>query len=79
MRQSFAAMETEPQIQDRIRAVYCFDGPGFREDIYRKEGYLRIEKKIIKMVPQDSFVGMLLHTAGSYQGCGKFRERCAAT
>lgn len=32
----FAAMETEPQIQDRIRAVYCFDGPGFREDIYRK-------------------------------------------
>ena len=44
----FAAMETEPQIQDRIRAVYCFDGPGFREDIYRKEGYLRIEKKIIK-------------------------------
>ena len=63
----FAAMETEPQIQDRIRAVYCFDGPGFREDIYRKEGYLRIEKKIIKMVPQDSFVGMLLHTAGSYQ------------
>ena len=63
----FAAMETEPQIQDRIRAVYCFDGPGFREDIYRKESYLRIEKKIIKMVPQDSFVGMLLHTAGSYQ------------
>lgn len=60
-------METEPQIQDRIRAVYCFDGPGFREDIYRKESYLRIEKKIIKMVPQDSFVGMLLHTAGSYQ------------
>ena len=62
----FAAMETEPQIQDRIRAVYCFDGPGFREDIYRKKVILDRKED-----HQNGSAGFLCGHASAY--CGSYQ------
>ena len=62
----YAAMESEADIRKRIWRVYCFDGPGFREDIYQREGYLDIQKRIVKIVPEASFVGMLLQNKSNY-------------
>lgn len=63
----FAAMEAEHVVQQRITAVYSFDGPGFRDDVYEKPGYRNIEDKIIKMVPEASLIGMLLLNKCSYR------------
>jgi len=63
----YAAMECEPEIRSHITQVYCFDGPGFRDDIYKKTGYLEIKDRIIKLVPEASIIGMILQTRKNYQ------------
>ena len=60
----YAACCAEAEIQDRILAVYSYDGPGFQESFMTSDGYLRMESRIITYVPQRSIVGMLLNTAG---------------
>lgn len=63
----FTAMNCPPLLQDRLKAVYCFDGPGFMDDIYRTLGYIHISHKIIKIVPEHSLVGMLLQNKPNYK------------
>lgn len=48
------------EIQDRIEAVYNYDGPGFDSKVLSEPGYQRICQKIQTFVPQSSVVGMLL-------------------
>lgn len=47
--------------QERIEAVYNFDGPGFFDDILQKEDYRRVCARIKTYIPQFSVVGMLLN------------------
>ena len=47
-------------IQERIDAVYNYDGPGFFEDVLQSDGYRGICGKIHTFIPQFSVVGMLL-------------------
>lgn len=63
----FAAMEADEEVQKRITAVYSFDGPGFRDDVYELAGFKRIEKKIVKIVPEASLIGMLLLNKCDYR------------
>ena len=49
-----------PAVQERIDAVYNYDGPGFYDDVLETEGYRRISGRIHTYVPQFSVVGMLL-------------------
>ncbi len=46
--------------QERIEAVFNFDGPGFFDNILESPGYRRVCPKIRTFVPQFSVVGMLL-------------------
>ena len=46
--------------QDRIAEVYSNDGPGFREEIVRQEGFQRILPRVRKIVPDSSVIGLLL-------------------
>lgn len=48
------------EIQERIDAVYNYDGPGFFEDVLQSGGYRGICGKIHTFIPQFSVVGMLL-------------------
>lgn len=57
---AYAAALCGDEIQNRIRAVYDYDGPGFVESVLQEEGYHRIKDKIYTFVPQASLVGMLL-------------------
>ncbi len=56
----YAAAMAEEALQERIEAVYNFDGPGFIGDFFEREGYLRIRPKLRSVLPQYSMVGVLL-------------------
>jgi hypothetical protein len=57
---SYAAAFCAPPVQERIRGVYNYDGPGFDESVLKEEGFKRICKRVYTYVPQGSVVGMLL-------------------
>jgi len=62
----YAATYVSPQVQDRLLQVYSHDGPGFKDEIFNSEEFLRIENKIHKTVPKSSVVGMLLQNQEQY-------------
>lgn len=63
----YAAMNAAPRLQKRIVEVYSHDGPGFRPEILASADFDRIAGKIRKIVPQSSFIGMLLQSQEQYQ------------
>ena len=56
-----SAMEVPESYQYKIKYVYNFDGPGFREKEYHTEKYERLSHKLINIVPTNSVVGILLN------------------
>lgn len=62
----YAAAFCGQEIQDRIDAVYNYDGPGFDGKVLAEPGYQRIRQKVQTFVPQSSVVGMLLGHEESY-------------
>ena len=56
----YAAAHADPAIQERIRTVYCFDGPGLDDATMASQGYARIAPRIRSYLPQSSVIGMLL-------------------
>ena len=56
------AMESSLNIQNRIQAIYDFDGPGMREQEFLSQKYQLIKNKIKKYVPNHSIVGMLMYS-----------------
>lgn len=56
----------EPEIQERIVAVYNNDGPGFLEDVFESAGYRAICQKIRTFIPQTSLFGMMLEHAEQF-------------
>jgi|GEM_PF-472760 len=46
-------------VQDRIRSVVNFDGPGFSEGFYKTDGFKRIKERVYSVIPQLSIVGRL--------------------
>lgn len=56
----YAASRCPGDIQDRIRAVYNNDGPGFTSSLMGDPGYKAMVPRIHSIVPQSSVVGLLL-------------------
>lgn len=56
----YASAFCSAPVQERILAVYNYDGPGFDETILRRDGYRAICGRVHTFVPQSSVVGMLL-------------------
>ncbi len=63
----YASMNCKKEIQDRITAIFCHDGPGFRPEVKEKCGYDGIENKILRTIPHSSLVGMILDSECSYR------------
>ena len=63
----YASMQSPKRLQNRICAIYSHDGPGFRDNIFSSEGYLRIRERIRKTLPQSSLVGMLLEHQENFE------------
>lgn len=62
----YAAMTCNENIKHRIGKIYNMDGPGFRPDFMEKLDYDGIKDKILKIVPNESFVGLLMETKEDY-------------
>ena len=62
----FSAAKCEKNIQDRIVKVYSNDGPGFSEEFFEAEGFQAINSRVLKIIPQASFVGMLFDKEENY-------------
>ena len=58
----YAASQTVPDIAERIKNIYSFDGPGFgfNKEILETSQFRFIQQKIEKYIPQTSIVGRLL-------------------
>ncbi len=56
----YAASKCTSEVQARISRVYNNDGPGFSKEFFESEGYLNIKQKVLKLIPQESVVGLLL-------------------
>ena len=62
----YAAISVSPEIQARIRGVWCHDGPGFRDAWLKDPRYLNVKAKIKTLVPEASIVGFLLEHEEDY-------------
>ena len=56
----YAAAKCKDEYRDRIVCVYDNDGPGFDESFLSDDGYLSVKERIRDIVPEESFVGLLL-------------------
>lgn len=54
------------EIQNRIKAIYNFDGPGFNDEFLQSEGFGRIWDRVFTYVPQSSVIGMLFGNDCNY-------------
>ena len=56
----FAAIHASDYIQEKIEAVYNYDGPGIRKDLADQDtGSVQVLEKIHSFVPQESIIGRL--------------------
>lgn len=60
----YAAAMCPLEVQEKIIRVYNHDGPGFRETVLGREGYLNILPRMQTFLPQFSVVGMLMEQQG---------------
>lgn len=63
----YAAINADPKVQARIERVYDFDGPGFKPSVFAGEEYANLQNRIVKIVPVDSIVGMLMESHEDYR------------
>ena len=63
----YASMYCLSQIQKNIAGIYCMDGPGFRPEVLDSERFDLIKDKIIKILPESSFVGLIFENQIQYE------------
>ncbi len=56
----YAGALCEEEVQNRIVKIYNNDGPGFRQDFLESPELLKVQQRIVRIVPEHSVVGMLL-------------------
>ena len=62
----YGSMNAFTDIQNRIKRIYSFDGPGFRPEIFSTERYDKIAERIEKYIPRYALVGMILESHEDY-------------
>ena len=63
----YSGVMCSDDIKERIPEILCFDNPGFTEEFINSEEYLESESKIVRFVPEESMIGMILSNRGSYR------------
>ena len=63
----YASVMCSPKAKEKIVEIQSFDSPGFSEEFVESKNYIETEHKIIKFLPEDSIVGMLLTDTASYR------------
>ena len=57
----YSAAHTKPEIRNRIREIYSFDGPGLDDETIGSESYRDIKPLIRSFVPTGSVIGLLMN------------------
>lgn len=70
----YAAVKAPAELQQRIRRIYSFDGPGFRKEFYEKQGFVCVQERFCKIVPEESLVGMLFANYQQYRIVESYRS-----
>lgn len=73
----YAASTVSENIQNRIRRVYSFDGVGFRQNFYDREGFKKISDRCCKIIPAQSLIGMLFSNQQNYRVVQSYRSGLA--
>lgn len=60
----YAAAFGNKSIQDNILEIYSNDGPGFTADVVRSKSVKAIAGKVVRIIPEDSVVGLLMEPVG---------------
>ena len=63
----YSSVMGSAKAKEKIIEVQGFDSPGFTEDFLTSQEYLQMENKIVKFVPEESMIGMLLNNTDSYR------------
>lgn len=58
----YATMKQTSKINKRIVSSYNLDGPDFREEVTASIEYVSLIPKAVKIVPEESIIGMILQT-----------------
>lgn len=56
----YASSFCDRAVQDSLSVVYSYDGPGFRDEFLRSDGYVRVLSRIRHVLPESSFFGVLM-------------------
>lgn len=54
----YASTNIESEIQKEIVRIYSLDGSGFPDEVFESQEYKNISKKIIKIVPKNTLLGI---------------------
>lgn len=60
----YSFLNSDDEIKKRIKRVYNFDGPAFKNDTYDYDKY---KKKLMKFVPNDDVVGVLFEKSNNFE------------
>ncbi len=60
----YASAKCSEDIRNRILKIYSNDGPGFMSQIVKSKEIKAIESKIVRILPEESVVGLLMEPVG---------------
>lgn len=63
---AYSAIYAGINVQSRVEACYSHDGPGFKDPLNTHLGFLRVQQRLHKTIPQSALVGMLLEHQEHY-------------
>ena len=63
----YAGVMCSDKTKEKIIEIQSFDSPGFTEDFIASKNYLEMESRIVKFVPEESMIGMLLNDTDTYR------------
>ncbi len=63
----YASVMCSPKAKQKIVEIQSFDSPGFTEKFISSQKYVDTEDIIVKFVPEDSMIGMLLNDTDTYR------------
>lgn len=63
----YSGVMCSQKAKEKIIEIQSFDSPGFTEEFITSQKYVDMESRILKFVPEDSMIGMLLNDTTSYK------------
>ena len=63
----YAGVMCTPKTKEKIVEIQSFDSPGFTENFISSQKYLDTQDIIVKFVPEESMIGMLLNNTDTYR------------